>query len=197
MTKSVLALKKYPYTMIEPKTSIMHQHKKSKFIFFIPLLLIYSVCLLVHAQMGNVYTFHIKMDTSNVIYVDASFIGEQIDNPTNIKWMPAKLENKQEIVIGSNIVLKLFAESTFEIIPSRCRFYRMGGDEFEILFPSASRSDTEILMQKIKEAVHSKGYSIAMGCGEYKKGMDLDDLIKEIDAMMYEDKARMKALQGL
>ena len=36
-----------------------------------------------------------------------------------------------------------------------------------------------------------------MGCGEYKKGMDLDELIKEIDAMMYEDKARMKALQGL
>ena len=105
--------------MIEPKTSIMHQHKKSKFIFFIPLLLIYSVCLLVHAQMGNVYTFHIKMDTSNVIYVDASFIGEQIDNPTNIKWMPAKLENKQEIVIGSNIVLKLFAESTFEKIQAK------------------------------------------------------------------------------
>lgn len=97
---------------------------------------------------------------------------------------------------GDKAILAV-AESTFEIIPSRCRFYRMGGDEFEILFPSASRSDTEILMQKIKEAVHSKGYSIAMGCGEYKKGMDLDELIKEIDAIMYEDKARMKILQGL
>ena len=97
---------------------------------------------------------------------------------------------------GDKAILAV-SESTFEIIPSRCRFYRMGGDEFEILFPSASRSDTEIMMQKIKEAVHSRGYSIAMGCGEYKKGMDLDELIKEIDAMMYEDKARMKALQGL
>lgn len=97
---------------------------------------------------------------------------------------------------GDKAILAV-SECTFEIIPSRCRFYRMGGDEFEILFPSASRSDTEIMMQKIKEAVHSRGYSIAMGCGEYKKGMDLDELIKEIDAMMYEDKARMKALQGL
>jgi len=97
---------------------------------------------------------------------------------------------------GDKAILAV-SESTFEIIPSRCRFYRMGGDEFEILFPSSSRYDTEIMMQKIKEAVHSKGYSIAMGCGEYKKGMDLDELIKEIDAMMYEDKARMKALQGL
>ena len=75
----------------------------------------------------------------------------------------------------------------------KCRFYRMGGDEFEILYPNAAYSDVELTMQKLKDAVAKKGYSIAIGFGEYKKGMDFDNVFREVDAMMYEDKARMKA----
>ena len=86
LIKSVLGLKKYPYTMISQKTNIIHQHKKSKFLFFIFLLTIYFVCLLMHAQISNVRTFYIKMGISNLIYVDTSFVDEQIVNATNIKW---------------------------------------------------------------------------------------------------------------
>lgn len=93
--------------MINLKASIMHQHKRAKFLFLISLLTGYFGYLVGYAQIDNTYTFHIKTDTSNVIYVDASLIGEQITNAANIKWIPAKLENKQEIVIGSNIILKL------------------------------------------------------------------------------------------
>ena len=95
---------------------------------------------------------------------------------------------------GDKAILAV-SQSAFDVINSKCRFYRMGGDEFEILCPSLSRSEVEIMIQKLKEEVHSKGYSISTGYGEYKKGMDLDELIKEIDAMMYEDKARMKAME--
>lgn len=97
---------------------------------------------------------------------------------------------------GDKAILAL-SESAADILSSNCRIYRMGGDEFQILCPSSSRSDVEIMIQKIKESVHEKGYSVAVGYGEYKKGMDLDDFIREIDAIMYEDKARMKAKQGL
>ena len=80
-----------------------------------------------------------------------------------------------------------------DILPMKCRFYRMGGDEFEILYPHSTYADVELTANKLKEAVHKKGYSIAIGFGEYKKGMDFDNVFREVDAMMYEDKARMKA----
>ncbi len=123
LIKSVLGLKKYPYTMISQKTNIIHQHKKSKFLFFIFLLTIYFVCLLMHAQISNVRTFYIKMGISNLIYVDTSFVDEQIANVTNIKWIPAKLENDQEIVIGSNIILKLFDVYALEKIKKNISKY--------------------------------------------------------------------------
>ena len=93
---------------------------------------------------------------------------------------------------GDRAILSV-SDSAFEVLPMKCRFYRMGGDEFEILYPHATYSDVELTTNKLKEAVHKKGYSIAIGFGEYKKGMDFDNVFREVDAMMYEDKARMKA----
>ena len=95
---------------------------------------------------------------------------------------------------GDKAILAV-SETAMMILPSKCRFYRMGGDEFEILFPSASRSEVERMLGKINDAVTRKGYSIAIGYGEYRKGMDFDELFREVDAMMYEDKARMKAAE--
>ena len=93
---------------------------------------------------------------------------------------------------GDKAILAV-SKSASEVLPVRCRFYRMGGDEFEILYPNATYIEVELTMQQLKEAVHKKGYSIAVGFGEFKKGMKLDDVIREVDAIMYEDKAQMKA----
>lgn len=34
-----------------------------------------------------------------------------------------------------------------------------------------------------------------MGFGEFKKGMNFDNVFREVDAIMYEDKAHIKALK--
>ncbi|WP_295084322.1 GGDEF domain-containing protein [Ruminococcus sp.] len=93
---------------------------------------------------------------------------------------------------GDKAILAV-ADSAGEILPVRCRFYRMGGDEFEVLFPNSTYTEVELTVQKLKEDVHKKGYSIAAGFCEFKKGMKLDDVLREVDAIMYEDKASMKA----
>lgn len=93
---------------------------------------------------------------------------------------------------GDKAILAV-AESAAEVLPVKCRFYRMGGDEFEVLYPNAVYTDVELTTQQLKEAVHKKGYSIAVGFGEFKRGMKLDDVLREVDAIMYEDKAQMKA----
>lgn len=95
---------------------------------------------------------------------------------------------------GDKAILAV-SDSAIDLLPLRCRFYRMGGDEFEILYPGASYDEAEALAAKLKAAVQDKGYSVAIGFKEYTKGMDLDDVIREADAFMYEDKVRMKGGQ--
>lgn len=95
---------------------------------------------------------------------------------------------------GDKAILAV-ADCAMELLPLRCRFYRMGGDEFEILYPGAKREEVEMLAEKLKAAVQAKQYSVAIGFEEYTKGMDLDAVIREADAVMYADKARMKAKQ--
>lgn len=96
---------------------------------------------------------------------------------------------------GDKAILAV-SESTNSILPMRYRFYRMGGDEFEILCPSASAEEIAKIVKALKEAVQKKGYSVAIGYGEYTKGMDFDTVFTQVDAIMYADKARMKRESG-
>ncbi len=95
---------------------------------------------------------------------------------------------------GDKAILAV-AEAMRENVPVRCRCYRMGGDEFEILYPGAELSDAEKLADALKSAVAAKSYSVAVGYKEYRKDMDFDALFREADAMMYEDKVRMKGVR--
>lgn len=95
---------------------------------------------------------------------------------------------------GDKAILTV-SDTAMLMLPAKCRFYRMGGDEFEILFPTATHSEVELTLNKIRDAISRKGYSVAIGFGEYKRGMNFDEVFREVDAMMYEDKARMKAAE--
>ena len=44
--------------------------------------------------------------------------------------------------------------------------------------------------------MQKRGYSVAAGYGEYWKDMKFDSVFTAVDAMMYEDKAQMKAKTG-
>ena len=95
---------------------------------------------------------------------------------------------------GDKAILAV-AEAMHENVPPRCRCYRMGGDEFEILYPGAALADVEKLAEALKFSVEAKSYSVAIGYQEYRKDMDFDAVFREADAMMYEDKVRMKGVR--
>ena len=84
------------------------------------------------------------------------------------------------------------SDSTFSLLPAKARFYRMGGDEFEILCPGVTHGKVEALIAALKDAVENKGYSVAIGFKEFRKGMKFDEILNAADEMMYADKARMK-----
>lgn len=77
---------------------------------------------------------------------------------------------------------------------------RIGGDEFSIILPKTSESDSITLADRIKRKVSEieiQGAvgSISIGCATMKKEhMSLDDLFKEADEMMYKEKTHESQL---
>ena len=76
------------------------------------------------------------------------------------------------------------------------RAYRIGGDEFVVLF-FHDRDDTiDEVNQKIKKSVADSGYNLAAGYSISDPGISLEGAIKESDRLMYEDKARFYRENG-
>ena len=92
---------------------------------------------------------------------------------------------------GDRAILAV-TQSAFTVIPDCCRFYRMGGDEFQILYPGADEKQTEKLCRNLKEQTAARGYSVACGFMEYKKDGDFGEALRRADERMYADKAEMK-----
>jgi diguanylate cyclase (GGDEF)-like protein len=68
--------------------------------------------------------------------------------------------------------------------------YRIGGDEFIILCKKTSEEDLLKIISDIKKMVFSTRYSISIGYSfRSDETKDFDEMIKDSDLMMYEDKA--------
>ena len=67
--------------------------------------------------------------------------------------------------------------------------YRIGGDEFILLFFHNDEEKICRAQEQIRMSVSGNGYSISAGHAMRNAGENLDDTIKESDSRMYEDKA--------
>lgn len=67
--------------------------------------------------------------------------------------------------------------------------YRIGGDEFVILFLHNREEQIAQVEEQIRKSVIKSGYSISSGYFIRGEGEDLTDVIKESDTRMYEEKA--------
>jgi len=80
--------------------------------------------------------------------------------------------------------------------------FRMGGDEFLIIFPKAKVADSEKLIERIRESLNKEticGLPIdfSFGFSEYPNAKGLstaDELIKEADKRMLDDKRKKKVI---
>ncbi len=67
--------------------------------------------------------------------------------------------------------------------------YRIGGDEFVILFMRQNKETVEQIIQRVKDAVTGAGYSVSVGYSMKEKDKNLDDALRESDQNMYKEKA--------
>ena len=76
--------------------------------------------------------------------------------------------------------------------------YRIGGDEFIIVCRKTSEEEVINLVERIKKNVSETRYTCAIGYGLNLKGeKDIEALLTESDARMYEDKERFYRESGI
>ena len=93
--------------------------------------------------------------------------------------------------------LSKIGECIGELINRTSMAYRIGGDEFVILFFSDMEDEIIKVEQRIKESVTKCGYSVSVGHSLRESNMELEETIKRSDKRMYEDKAKYYSTSGV
>ena len=74
-----------------------------------------------------------------------------------------------------------------------CKFYRVGGDEFEILCFKNGTNKINSMVTNIRHDIEKSTYSCAIGVAIAEKGEKFSDMMARADALMYEDKLKIKS----
>lgn len=89
---------------------------------------------------------------------------------------------------AGDLALVTVGKCISSFVNSNAQAYRIGGDEFIILFFSGDAAAVAEIEKKIHDAVNNAGYSIAVGHAMADKDKTLDEVIKQSDSRMYADK---------
>ena len=143
-----------------------------------------------------IYAQHTKRDSLTGLYNRQSYYsdinryGDEISGVISIdmnelKWLNDTMGH-QAGDDGIVAVSACFSKNA----SSGDRVYRVGGDEFFVLCRRKDRDEVAQTVADMRRSVDESGYSCAFG---YSTGKSIEDMIKEADAFMSEDKERIKA----
>ena len=119
---------------------------------------------------------------------------EDIKAIVNIDLNDLKVINDTKGHKYGDIALAAIALCMKDHLPRRCKLYRVGGDEFCILcFRDNMEKSLQKMMTDIKKDLEKSNYSCAMGLAVLKDGESFEEMLKRADAVMYKNKAHMKA----
>ncbi len=76
-----------------------------------------------------------------------------------------------------------------DVTDRRTLAYRVGGDEFTILFLNSDEEEVRRTLQRVRDSVTAGGYSISAGYAMMADGKDLETILHESDRNMYGEKA--------
>ncbi len=74
--------------------------------------------------------------------------------------------------------------------------YRVGGDEFVVLFVDASMEKAEKALEQTRADILRAGYSVSIGCAKKEKDQGLEEALHESDLRMYKEKAEYYQISG-
>ena len=102
-----------------------------------------------------------------------------------------RINDESGHICGDN-ALKSFGKSVLSVLPPKANFYRIGGDEFVILFSCVEESNVNQLLKKIESKINTSAlpYGISYGFAGFNKAEDFNTAYKNADKILYENKQR-------
>ncbi len=90
---------------------------------------------------------------------------------------------------GDNALREL-GRSVLSSLPGKARLYRIGGDEFAIIYPKAQKEDVDALLKKINDKINLDHlpFGVSYGYSSFDKECDFINAYKKADEMLYNHK---------
>ena len=130
-------------------------------------------------------------------YDDCSVFNKDIRAAASLDMNGLKVINDTYGHLAGDVALKKIGEFINEVADYSTYTYRVGGDEFIILFFHDDIKLISKLIDKIKKNVTSAGYSISVGYAVRNVTDDLHEVIKKSDHEMYRDKEDYYRTNGI
>lgn len=93
---------------------------------------------------------------------------------------------------GDAFLIK-FVQIVSRHLPKGATLYRIGGDEFSILSKNMDRAKFASHLEDAREEAGRHDISFACGIAEYHPHHNIDDVLKQADSLMYQNKSEIKA----
>ncbi|MBR4627624.1 MAG: GGDEF domain-containing protein [Ruminococcus sp.] len=106
-----------------------------------------------------------------------------------------QINDKEGHTEGDRAIMTI-ANTIQKNIPPHCYLYRLGGDEFIVLFTYYDMDAVNTVIDRIRLAMSHTKYSCAYGAAAWDDSKCFEDIYAAADKLMYEDKQRTKALLG-
>ena len=103
-----------------------------------------------------------------------------------------KLINDNHGHAAGDKALLTIAQVLMALAGNKAGVFRVGGDEFMILFYDMKEDEVKNRIKLIKEKLEETPYSCAFGYAEHNYGTYVEESIKRADEQMYLDKAKSK-----
>ena len=142
------------------------------------------------------YSHDIRLDpltgllNRQAFYDDCKLYGRSIGAVASLDMNGLKALNDNQGHQAGDKALVQISECIRQAGDENMRAYRIGGDEFLLLFFHDHEESIAGVKQRIQESVEQLGYHISVGYALCCRCRDLTTAINESDRLMYEDKAR-------
>ena len=117
---------------------------------------------------------------------------ESPDSPTGLVFLDInglkKVNDNDGHLAGDNLIRR--AANTLLSVFTENDIFRVGGDEFVVIMKETDKKQIEDCIIKLHKKARKNDVSFAVGYAMTNKAKDIEKILKEADAKMYEDKRK-------
>ena len=129
-------------------------------------------------------------------YDDISDLGRDVSAIASIDMNGLKELNDTQGHTAGDRALAEIGRCLREISSRSIIPYRVGGDEYVVLFVHESMEKAQAALAQLKASVSRAGYSVSIGCVKKEKDQSMEDALLASDMEMYREKAAFYQSSG-